>query len=172
MNYLKSSYAYWDIIYLLPKRSRRYIKLCSAFTACIMLSACASFSQDGGFAVVQQTATDKLHKNVQWIKSDVDRQQVNDRNKELLAQALTVDAAVQLALLNNKGLQASFDTLGIAESDLVQAGRMSNPGFSFSRLRRGDEVEFDRGISFNIARLIAMPLTNKMERHRFEQTQR
>ena len=172
MNYLKSSYAYWDIIYLLPKRSRRYIKLCSAFTACIMLSACASFSQDGGFAVVQQAATDQLHKDVQWIKSDADQRIVNDRNKELLAQPLSVDAAVQLALLNNKGLQASFDTLGIAESDLVQAGRMTNPGFSFSRLRRGDEVEFDRGISFNIARLIAMPLTSKMERHRFEQTQR
>jgi hypothetical protein len=47
---------------------------------------------------------------------------------------------VQLSLLNNRGLQADFQELGITEAELVQAGRLPNPGFSFSRLTRGDEV--------------------------------
>ena len=48
-------------------------------------------------------------------------------------------AAVQVALLNNRGLQAVYAELGIAEADLVQAGRMRNPGFKFERLQRGVE---------------------------------
>jgi hypothetical protein len=57
----------------------------------------------------------------------------------LLAQPLTADAAVQLALLNNSGLKASLTELGIAEAELVQAGRLRNPAFSFGRVRGGGE---------------------------------
>jgi outer membrane protein TolC len=75
-------------------------------------------------------------------------------------------------LLNNPGLQASFDQLGISEAERVQAGRIPNPGFSFGRLEKGSEVEYERGLHINLARLIAMPLTSGMEAQRFEQVQR
>ncbi len=42
---------------------------------------------------------------------------------------LTVEQAVQIALLNNQNLQATFEDLGIAEADLVQAGLLKNPVF-------------------------------------------
>jgi outer membrane protein TolC len=77
---------------------------------------------------------------------------------------------VQLALLNNRGLQATFQDLGITEADVVQAGRLPNPGFSFGRSTRGDEVELERGLHFNLARLLAMPLIRQVEERRFEQT--
>jgi len=77
---------------------------------------------------------------------------------------------VQVALLNNRGLQASFQELGINEAELVQAGRLPNPGFSFGRMSQGDEREIERGLHFNLARLIAMPLIGQMEARRFEQT--
>ena len=64
--------------------------------------------------------------------------------KKLLAAPLTADAAVQIALINNRGLQATYAELGIAEADVVQAGRLRNPGFSFARLRRADEIEIER----------------------------
>ena len=80
---------------------------------------------------------------------------------ELLAQPLSMDDAVQLALLNNRGLQAAFFELGIGEADLVQAGRLPNPGFSFGRQTKGDEVEIERGLHFNLARLLAMPLMQR-----------
>jgi hypothetical protein len=62
---------------------------------------------------------------------------------------------VQLALLNNRGLQAAYAELGITEAELVQAGRLPNPGFSFGRMTRGDEIELERGLHFNLARLLA-----------------
>jgi outer membrane protein TolC len=55
---------------------------------------------------------------------------------ELLGKPLSMDDAVQVALLNNRGLQAAFQELGITEAEVVQAGRLPNPGFSFGRSDR------------------------------------
>ncbi len=142
--------------------------LCAGF---VVLGGCASFSQDGGFATVEQASQAQLDKQVTWVKTPEQRSQVAERVAELLAQPLTADAAVQVALLNNPGLQASFDQLGISEAERVQAGRIPNPGFSFGRLEKGTEVEYERGLHINLARLIAMPLTSGMEARRFEQVQ-
>ncbi len=53
----------------------------------------------------------------------------------------------------------------------MQAGRLPNPGFSFGRMSQGDEREIERGLHFNLARLVAMPLIGRMEARRFEQVQ-
>jgi outer membrane protein TolC len=135
------------------------------------LGGCASFSPDGGFGAVTQTAGNRLAKDLQWVRSDAEREALRRRVNDMLARPLTADDAVQLALLNNRGLQADFAELGIGEAELVQAGRLPNPGFSFARLRRGDEVERERGIHFNLARLIAMPMIQQVEQRRFAQTQ-
>lgn len=135
-----------------------------------MLAGCASFSADGGFASVEETAQKRLGKELRWARSASDQELIDQRVAELLAKPLTVDDAVQVALLNNRGLQASFQELGINEAELVQAGRLPNPGFSFGRMTRGDEVEIERGLHINLARLLAMPLIGPMEARRFEQT--
>jgi outer membrane protein TolC len=139
--------------------------------ALALLGGCTSFSPDGGFAPVEQAARERLGKEVRWARTPADQDGIDQRVAELLAGPLTADDAVQLALLNNRGLQASFQQLGITEAEVVQAGRLPNPGFSFARLSRGDEVELERGFHFNLARLLAMPLIGPMEAHRFQQTQ-
>ena len=151
-------------------RSLRSLRLLCVLVSAAVLGGCASFSPDGGFAAVEKTAKDRLGKDVQWARSDADQDSIAVRVNDLLSKPLTVDDAVQVALLNNRGLQASFQDLGIGEAEVVQAGRLPNPGFSFGRLSRGDEREIERGLHFNIARLIAMPFIGKMEARRFEQT--
>ncbi len=150
--------------------ARRTLRLLAVLASAAVLGGCASFSPDGGFAAVEKTAKDRLGKDVEWARSDADQNSIAKRVSELLAKPLTVDDAVQLALLNNRGLQATFQELGINEAEVVQAGRLPNPGFSFGRSSRGDEREIERGLHFNIARLIAMPLIGQMEARRFEQT--
>jgi len=135
-----------------------------------VLAGCASFSRDGGFSGVEQAAKARLGKDVQWSRTEADQDRIDQRVAGLLATPLSADAAVQIALLNNRGLQASFHELGITEAELVQAGRVPNPGFGFSRLQRGDEIELERGVHFNLARLIAMPMILAMEERRFEAT--
>ena len=148
----------------------RLCKLCLA-TLPLILAGCASLSGDGGFKPVQQAAEKHLGKTVQVVKSEADQDAVSGRINELLAKPLSADAAVQIALLNNRGLQASFQELGIAEAELVQASRLSNPGLSVLGLRRGNEREVERGFSFNLARLIALPMIRQMENRRFAAVQ-
>ncbi len=150
-----------------PRRRWRAVLALLAATA---LGGCASFSPDGGFARVEQAARDHLGKELRWSRTTADQDGIDQRVAELLAKPLSVDDAVQLALLNNRGLQATFQDLGIGESELVQASRLPNPGFSFGRTSRGDEREIDRGLHFNLARLIALPAISQMEARRFEQT--
>ena len=91
--------------------------------------------------------------------------------KELLAKPLGPTEAVQIALLNNPGLQASYAEVGIAEADLVQAGRWQGPKFSFARLRRGDEIEIERGVFFDVLGLMTMPLSTRASESRLQATQ-
>lgn len=138
----------------------------------LVLAGCASLSGDGGIKPVQQAAQQHLGKSVQVVKSEADQSAVGDRVSELLSKPLSADAAVQIALLNNRGLQASFQELGIAEAELVQASRLPNPGFSIAKLRRGDEREIERSFSLDLAHLIALPLIRQMEDRRFASVQR
>ncbi len=135
------------------------------------LGGCATFSQDGGFDAVGSLAKERIGKEVKWVKSDADAMTVDATVKQLLSKPLAVDDAVTIALMNNKGLQASYAELGIAEADLVQAGRLRNPSFSFGRLTRGDEIEYERKLMLPILGLLTMPLTTKIESRRFEQVQ-
>ena len=104
-----------------------------AITLTVILGGCASFSKDGGFDAVSSVAKDRLGKDAAWVKSEADQDSVYRRTQELLAEPLTMDRAVQLALLNNRGLQAAYAELGISEADYVEASRLPIPGFTFSR---------------------------------------
>ena len=135
-----------------------------------LLGGCASFSKDGGFDAVQSATQSRIQKDVVWSRDDATRAQTQTRIDTLLAQPLSAEEAVQIALLNNPGLQAAFNTLGIAEADLVSAQRLPNPGFSIGRLTRGAEVEWERSLHLNLARLLTMPMRTEIEQRLFEQT--
>jgi outer membrane protein, heavy metal efflux system len=67
---------------------------------------------------------------VQW-RSDNEQDAAADASiHAMLAKPMPADYAVQIALLNNRSLQATYEDLGIAQADLVQAGLLKNPIFS------------------------------------------
>ncbi|REG50382.1 outer membrane protein TolC [Paraburkholderia sp. BL6669N2] len=136
--------------------------------AVTLLAGCATFSKDGGFGTVASAASERLGKDAVLIKTEDDRNAVALRTQELLSAPLGMDEVVQIALLNNCGLQASYGELGIAEADLVQAGRLPNPGFSFSRTRGGDDLSISRTFTLGMLRVLTMPLTTRIESRRFE----
>lgn len=137
--------------------------------AVTLLAGCTAFSKDGGFSTVANVASGRLGKEAVLIKTEDDRNAVAQRTQELLSAPLGMDEVVQIALLNNRGLQASYGELGIAEADLVQAGRLPNPGFSFSRTRGGDDLSISRTFTLGMLRVLTMPLTARIESRRFEQ---
>ena len=147
------------------------IRLTAVAAAAVLLGGCASFSPDGGFGSVQQLTQQRTGQTPALLKKPADVDTAQARVAELLVQPLSADSAVEVALLNNRGLQANFAELGIAEAVLVQAGRLRSPTLSFGRLAGGGIVEIDRAIIFDLLRLFTMPAAMRLEKGRFEQAQ-
>ena len=139
--------------------------------AALVLSGCATFSDDGGFGRVADLTRERTGQAPRWPRTPAEVQAVDARVADVLAQPLSADGAVEIALLNNPGLQAGFHTLGIAESDLVRAGRLPNPTFSFKNLAGGGHREIERAILFDVLRILTMPLALEAEEARFRETQ-
>ena len=145
-------------------------KMIAVALALLLLGGCATFSRDGGFNTVVATSRDRIGKEVTWVRSDDDADTIQSSVKKLLASSLSVDDAVQVALMNNRGLQATYAELGIAEANLVQAGRLRNPGFTFLRAHGGGQTRIERTYTFDFVSLIMAPLATRIEGRRFEQT--
>ncbi len=141
--------------------------LAIAMTA-LFAGGCVSFTPDGGFGTVGEAVKARSGRDAVWVRSDKESDSVRARVRELLAQPLTAGSATQIALLNNPGLQASYAEMGIAEADLVQASRWSGPKFSIGRARRGNEIEYERSVFFDLLGLVTIPLSVKGEEKRFE----
>lgn len=155
-----------------PPPSRAGARAAVALLAAALLAGCATVDPDAGLAPVAETVRERLGAELRADRSEADRSAIDARVAELLAQPLTADAAVQVALLAHRGLQARLADLGITAAEVVQAGRLPNPGFAFGRMRAGDEREIERGLHLNLARLLALPMLRDLEQRRFEQLQR
>ncbi len=138
----------------------------------LALAGCASFTPDSGFNGIEQTTKDRIDKELKWARNDADRDVIALRVRELLQKPLSIEDAVQIALLNNRELQASFYELGISEADWVQAGRLPNPHFSMVRARHNDEYTIEQTLTFNLLSILTIPIKTEMERRRLEQTRR
>ena len=137
----------------------------------LLMAGCASLSDDAGFIRVEQAVEARTGAETKWTRSDSEADTVRARVKELLGKPLGPTEAVQIALLNNPGLQASYAEVGIAEADLVRASRWRGPTFAFGRLRRGDETEIERGVFFDVLGLLTIPLSTRASESRLQATQ-
>lgn len=146
-------------------------RLAASMLASLALSGCASFSTDGGFSEVERLTQDRVGHTPTYQRTGEQADSARAQVAELLKQPLTADSAVEIALLNNRDLQASYAQLGIAESDWVRAGRPANPSFRFGRLSNGSATEIDRAVLFDVLGLVTLPLAQRSERSRFEQVQ-
>jgi len=142
----------------------------------LLLAAGAALSLTGCASTDPQLAAADIARQVEARTGVTPRLQragdpaVAQATERLLSAPLTPDAALQVALLNHPGLQATFWEAGIAQADLAQATRLRNPSFGFSRLSGGGERELERTVGFDLAGLLTMPLRSRMERRRVEQT--
>ena len=141
--------------------------------AALVVAGCASFSPDGGFAGVAEEVRARAGVEAAWARTEGEQGALEARVAELLAKRpLGVEDAVQVAILNNRGLQAAFAELGMAEADLVQAGRLPNPHFSMFRAKLGHDYKIEQALTLNVLSLVTAPLAVEVEKRRFERAQR
>lgn len=96
----------------------------------VTLSSCASMKPGMGFDDVETTVSERAGARIHWNNGSEADAEVKALVQALLDDELTSDEAVQIALLNNHNLQALYEELHLAQSDLVQAGLLRNPIFS------------------------------------------
>jgi outer membrane protein TolC len=142
----------------------------SAFAA-MLLAGCASFSPDAGMDAVSGIVGAALAQDAHRLDTEDAAEAAHSRVRRLLASALSADAAVQVALLNNRGLQAAYNELGIAGAVRVQASLPPSPTFSLSRISTSVELDIERQIVTDILALATLPARADIAGDRFRQAQ-
>lgn len=134
-------------------------------TVAALLAGCASVSPDGLRGEVAALAARRVGAaNASLPSTDAaTRATAQASLQSWLAEPLTQEAAVRIALLNNPALQARLAALGIADADRVQALTPPNPHLTLGRLTSPHEREIERTMAFSLLELITLPW--RAERH-------
>ena len=150
--------------------ARTFCRLGAASAIGFALGGCANFSADGGMLAVQDQTGSVLSQNVVKITNEADAVAAQARVQALLSKTMTAESAVQIALLNNRGLQAAYNELGISESEMVDASLPPAPTVSLASLM-GAELELERQIVQNVLALLTLPRRRDIAADRFRAAQ-
>lgn len=135
------------------------------------LGACASFSNDGGMSPVASRVSLDLGATTAKIVTPADAAAVRSRVDRLLARPLTADAAVQIALLNNRGLQAEYNALGVSEAEYVEASLPPSPTVSIERVAGSGDLDIERRLIADLLQLLTLPRRAKIAETEFRAAQ-
>jgi outer membrane protein, heavy metal efflux system len=105
------------------------------------------------------------------VRSESDMDQMQERVQALITTNLTVDSAIQIALLNNRELHATLEELGIAEADLIQAGLPRNIELAGSWRFPNEPTPYNNveyGASANVLDLFMLPFRKKVAARNLE----
>ncbi len=119
------------------------MKTILCFVAILVTSVCSAASLDQSFGDVSNTVLSRTGKRVQWNRGTPQDAAAEAYVRSLLKRPLTANAAVQVALLNNHELQATYEEIGIAQADVIEAGLLRNPLFSIERRFPGQALEIE-----------------------------
>ena len=156
-----------------PRRLFHRIGRLKRFSAVLgmILGGCANLTPDQGMTSIQEMATASLGQDLVKIRSEDDAIYVRERVTALLGKPLTAEAAVQIALLNNRGLQAALNELGVSEAQLAATALPPNPTLSYALLAAGDALEIERQIAINVLAILTLPRRQDIAETRFKAAQ-
>jgi outer membrane protein, heavy metal efflux system len=135
------------------------------FLALILPMLALSALQGQSTEDLQSTIRQRTGKQVEWQKDVEARDRIREAIRGMLRLTLTADSAIQVALLNNRELQATFEEIGIANADLIEAGLLKNPIFAGdarfpNRAPSGTDIEMATAQEF--FDLLVIPLRKKV----------
>ena len=136
------------------------------------LSGCASMALDAGFDDVKATVEKRSSVKIFWNNGTELDKEAAEKLRSLLQNKLTVDETLQIALLNNRDLQALYSELGVAQADLVQAGLLRNPIFDGAVLfpvSGGGRPDLELSAVMNFLDIFYLPLRKRVAAARFEE---
>lgn len=140
----------------------------------LVLAGCATVRPQEAFEDVRATVEERTPYRVGWATGSEEDAAARAAVERILADSLTVDAAVQVALLNNRRLRATYEDLGVAQAELVQAGLLSNPVFGARArwpLEGGGPPDLGFSAAFEFLDVFFVPLRRRIARSELEAAQ-
>jgi cobalt-zinc-cadmium efflux system outer membrane protein len=140
-----------------------------SLVAILALAGCGG-TRDDGFKEVQGIVGERTQARIHWYQGSAEDDSATAAVRELLTRPLTVDTAIQIALLNNRSLQATYEDLGVAQADLVRAGLLRNPVFDADAkfVRGGGGVRIEMSLVADFLDLFFIPMRKRLAETAFE----
>jgi outer membrane protein TolC len=125
-----------------------------------------------GFTTVAARAESVTGKKTVWVQSSEEARMVSGRVKSLVQKkTIGPDVAVQVALLNNKGLQAAYAEIGLSAADVWQEGMLVNPTISVGMIGVDPVRTIEGAVISNILALATRQRRVAVADARFRQAQ-
>jgi len=144
----------------------------------LLLGACTTTSIESAldpttsFTTVSARTTSVTGKQAVWVQSRTESQTISERVKGLVRnKTIGPDVAVQVALLNNKGLQAAYADIGMSAADIWQESMLVNPTVSVGLIGIDPVRTIEGAVVNNILAMITRPRRIAIAETRFRQAQ-
>ena len=118
-------------------------------------------AKEKNFARVEEAVKQRTKRDVRWEQDFAAREESRARVRALLTKPLTSASAVQIALLNNRGLQASFEEIGLSYTEVREARMLANPEAELAIKfpdRPPTAAAYEWGVAQNFLNLLMIPL--------------
>ncbi len=144
--------------------------------ALTLLAGCSGGDPQGAFdtGVRDPVAARLVGHPAVWRRGGPEEAQADAAVAELLRRPLTAGRAVQLALLNNRTLQAEFAEVGISYGEVVTAGLLKNPTLAASGRfpdRAGLVADWEAAITQDFLDALLLPLRKRLAAQRLRQVE-
>ena len=125
-----------------------------------------------GFATVASRATDAIGAKAVWVQSSAESDANTNRVKGMVrGKTIDIDTAVQVALLNNRGLQAAYFDIGLAAADVWQESLLVNPRVAVGVMGIDVARTIEATVVTNILAVLTRPNRVAIADTRFRQAQ-
>lgn len=119
------------------------------------------------------TVEERVDATVEWRRGASLDCEAESFIQGALANELSAEAAIRIALLNNPKVQAIFEELGLSRADLIEAGLLSNPSFEVE-IRYPEKHFLKTNIEYlitsSILDIFLIPIRVKVASLEYEQT--
>jgi len=123
----------------------------------VNLGACTSFDGSRHIEAANRTLTEFTAGDLRLNRGSPDDRERLATREALLAEPLTQEAAVRVALLGSPSLQALLAQESARIAEARREGRIDNPKLSYERLRADGETEIARILSLGLLELLTLP---------------
>ena len=142
----------------------------------LLVAACTPIAsaKDQPFSPVEKTVQERTRRSVRWEQDVAAREESLAEVRALLKKPLNVSGAVQVALLNNRELQAVFEEVGLSFADVRGARMLANPEANLDikfpdRAPTGPLYEW--AVAQNFLDLLMIPLRSRVAREKLAAAQ-